>query len=206
MTFISYILPTRNRPDALATTLAKLGDLPRPEHELAGGAEVIVVDNASDPSASIPCRLNNGLPIALIRRCTNDGAAARNLAANLARGQWLAMLDDDSHPLDCGHLHALAGVPAEVAAIGADIRLPDGSREAGGLPEVFIGCGVAIRRDAFLDAGGYDPSFHYYAEEYDLCAKLILRGGRIIHDSSFRVLHEKLWTCLLYTSPSPRDS
>jgi hypothetical protein len=39
--------------------------------------------------------------------------------------------------------------------------------------------------------GGYDPGFVYYAEEYDLCAKLIAAGGRVVHDPRFRVLHRK---------------
>jgi hypothetical protein len=69
--------------------------------------------------------------------------------------------------------------------------LPTGKREAGGLPEVFTGCGVAIRRAVFNDLGGYDPSFHYYAEEYDLSARIIVAGFRIVHDRRFRVLHHK---------------
>lgn len=68
----------------------------------------------------------------------------------------------------------------------------DPKREAGGLPEVFIGCGVAIRRDAFLHAQGYDHRFHYYAEEYDLAAKLIAQGGRIAFDRRFQVHHRKV--------------
>ena len=81
-----------------------------------------------------------------------------------------------------------------MAAIGADIVLPSGKRESGGLPEVFVGCGVAIRTDAFLRAGGYDAGFGYYAEEYDLCAKLIAAGHRIAHSVRFRVEHRKAET------------
>ncbi|MCZ6494224.1 MAG: hypothetical protein O6933_09115, partial [Planctomycetota bacterium] len=119
-------------------------------------------------------------------------AAARNFAAEQAQGDWLIMLDDDSYPLDTDFITVLNEAPPDVAAIGADIRLPDERREAGGLPEVFVGCGAAIRRQAFLDVGGYDPSFHYYVEEYDLCAKLLLAGHRIVHDERFRVKHEKV--------------
>src|SRR6185503_611566 len=56
----------------------------------------------------------------------------------------------------------------------------------------FIGCGVAIRLRSFLAAGGYDPTFDYYAEEYDLAARFILAGYRIVHDRRFRVMHEKV--------------
>ena len=185
---ISYLLPTRNRPRVLEATLAALGGLP--DH--AGRAEVILVDNASEPPVRAPARLSNGVPVKVVRRETNSGAAARNRGARAARGAWLVMLDDDSHPQDTGHLRVIEEAPKDVAAIGAEITLPDGSREAGGLPEVFVGCGAAVRRRAFLDAGGYDPGFGFYAEEYDLCAKLLLAGWRVEHDGRFRVLHRKV--------------
>jgi hypothetical protein len=60
------------------------------------------------------------------------------------------------------------------------------------LPEVFIGCGVAIRRSVFLELGGYDATFNYYAEEYDLAARMILAGYRVAFDPWFRVEHHKV--------------
>lgn len=193
---LSYVLPTRNRPDRLQRTLDALGELDGDAHRAAGGGEVIVVDNASQPAvARTPSTLANGLPLRIIRLNANRGAAARNVGVENARGSWIVMLDDDSHPLDCGHIDVLLHTPPDVAAIGADIVLPDGSRERGGLPEVIIGCGAAIRREAFLAVDGYDATFDYYAEEYDLCAKLILAGWRVAHEvgdaARFRVLHEK---------------
>ncbi len=189
---ISYILPTHNRPDRLAKSLTCIGRLRADDHPAFGTAEVIIVDNASDSPPSIPDELENGLPVHVVHLSSNLGAAARNIAAKQARGDWLIMLDDDSYPLDTDFIQVLNEATSDVAAIGADIVLPNGRREAGGLPEVFVGCGVAIRREAFLDAGGYDPSFHYYVEEYDLCAKLLLAGHRVIHDDRFRVKHEKV--------------
>ncbi len=189
---ISYLLPTRNRPRALWQTLSALGALSFDEHDAVGGAEVIVVDNASEPAVELPPELDNGIPLRCLHLDENSGAAARNHGAAEARGEWLVMLDDDSYPLDTGHLEVLANASVDVAAIGAEILLSDGTREAGGLPEVIVGCGAAIRRDAFLAAGGYDPSFHYYAEEYDLCAKLLLAGLRVRHDLRFRVRHGKV--------------
>ena len=187
---ISYILPTCNRPRALARTLAALGALRDDDHAGVGSAEVIVVDNGSDPPPHLPRRLENDLPVAAIRLGSNEAAASRNLAARRAGGEWLVMLDDDSHPT-APFLDLLRELPRDVAAVGAQITLPGGGREAGGLPEVFVGGGVAIRRRAFLDAGGYDPAFHYYAEEYDLCARLLMAGHRVVHDWRFRVRHEK---------------
>ncbi len=188
---ISFVLPTRNRPALLAETLAGIGRLDGASLAAAGGAEVIVVDNASSPAASGPDRLGCGAPVRFVRRAENEGAAARNAGVDAACGEWIVMLDDDSHPRDTGFVAALRAAPRDVAAIGAEIVLPDGSREAGGLPEVFIGCGVAIRREAFVRAGGYDAAFHYYAEEYDLAAKFLLAGWRVTHDRQFRVAHMK---------------
>ena len=189
---ISYLLPTRNRPEALSATLEALGDLSVHAHERVGGAEVIVVDNVSDPPVELPPALANGMPVNVIRQDVNAGAAARNVGAALANGEWLIMLDDDSHPLDVNHLWVIEEADEDVAAIGAEIHLPEGGREDGGLPEVFVGCGVAVRREAFLAVEGYDPTFGFYAEEYDLCAKLLLAGWRIVHDLRFRVLHRKV--------------
>jgi len=188
---LAYILPTHNRPERLAHTLERIGALGGAAHERAGGAEVIVVDNASRPGATAPRELANGLPVRMLRRDRNEGAAGRNAGARETDAPWLCMLDDDSHPTGCGHLAVIDDAPADLGAIGAEITLSSGAREAGGLPEVVIGCGALVRRDAFLDAGGYDASFHYYAEEYDLCAKLLLAGLRVGHDRRFRVRHEK---------------
>ncbi|MHC4100015.1 MAG: glycosyltransferase family 2 protein [Planctomycetota bacterium] len=185
-------MPTRNRSEALSTTLDALSDLSAHAHERVGGAEVIVVDNESDPPVELPAELANGMPVNVVRQDVNAGAAARNAGAALARGEWLVMLDDDSHPLDVNHLWVIAEAEDDVAAIGAEIRLPEGGREDGGLPEVFVGCGAAVRRDAFLAVKGYDPAFGFYAEEYDLCAKLLLAGWRVVHNLQFRVLHRKV--------------
>lgn len=192
---IAYVLPTRDRPDELCLTLAALGSLP--PHD----AEVIVVDNASASPARVPARLSNGLPARALRMGENLGAAARNqgVRATDPASEWIVMLDDDSSPEGLGVLAACRDAPSDVLAIQAEIGLGSGvsasaARESGGLPEVFIGCGAAVRRSAFLSVGGYDPAFGYYAEEYDLCARLLLAGGRVAMDRRFFVSHRKVKT------------
>jgi len=194
---ISYIVPTRNRPEVLRETLRGIEALG--DHARAGGAEIIVVDNASEPAARVPKMLANGVTIDLVRRTHNEGAAARNVAALHAdpASDWLVMLDDDSHPLDLNFVESLRGQPRDVGAVSADIFLGTSpqsitGREQGGLPEVFIGCGVAIRRSLFVALGGYDHRFNYYAEEYDLAARILLAGYRVVFDQTFRVLHRKV--------------
>lgn len=188
---LTYLLPTHNRPQRLKQTLEAIAALDEAAHRPIGGGEVIVIDNASDIPVPAPRKLPNGCAVRVIRLPSNIGAAARNRGAKAARGEWIIMLDDDSYPLDSNHVDVLLEADEDIAAIGAEITLPNGEHEAGGLPEVIIGCGAAIRRQAFLDCGGYDPDFDYYAEEYDLCARLLLHGWRIVHDRRFRVRHEK---------------
>ena len=201
MTAISFVIPTRDRPDDLVRTIAALGAYPAP---LLGDAEIVVVDNASEIRAEqvLPTRTTNGIPIESIRLDENIHTAARNTAARAASGAWLVMLDDDSAPVlpkphetnqSAGDfVRTLDALPESIAAIGGEIFLPSGSRESGGLPEVIIGCGSAIRRDVFLSAGGYDPAFGYYAEEYDLCARLIASGHTIAHTDAIAFLHRKV--------------
>ncbi len=182
----AYVLPTRNRHDALRETIASLASL-------GLDAPILVVDNGSDvPVALTGSECNAGAQVARLDH--NAGAAGRNVGVELLakRFEWVVMLDDDSAPIDAGFVHALHQASDEVGAVTADIFLTSGGREAGGLPEVPVGCGVAYRVGAFLDAGGYDPAFGYYAEEYDLSAKLIARGWRVRFDPRFRVEHRKV--------------
>lgn len=192
---IAFVLPTRNRPERLAQTLSALGEL-----RTGGRAEVVVVDNASDERPSLPSRLPNGMAVRGVFLESNAGAAGRNagVEASSESCSWVVMLDDDSHPVEAFEPFAataarLEAQPEGVGAVMADIHLPaHGRREAGGLPEVWVGCGVALRRGVYLEAGGYDASFGYYAEEYDLAARLLRRGLSVAFDPAFRVEHHKV--------------
>ena len=194
---ISFVLPTRDRHEQLAATLDALGSL-----TLGHQAEAIIIDNASARPARAPGALANGMPARVIRLDHNAGAAARNAGVEAAAPttRWIVMLDDDSHPVESCEpfgttVDRLLALPDDTAAVMADIHLPArGCRESGGLPEVFIGCGVAIRREAFAKVGGYDPAFNYYVEEYDLAARLLAQGWGVAFDPAFRVDHHKVDT------------
>lgn len=201
---ISFVMPTRNREAVLAQTLSRLSELTLPR---GVEAELIVVDNASSrkvSSAALRAGLRGAMDVRAIRLEQNRSAAARNFGAAHSRGEWVVMLDDDSYPISGeGLVSALREAGEDVGAVGGQIFLPEEhrgaeavsagivAREAGGLPEVFIGCGAAIRREVFESSGGYDARFDYYAEEYDLCARLLLAGLRVSYDHRFTVMHRK---------------
>ncbi|HEX8875353.1 MAG TPA: glycosyltransferase [Phycisphaerales bacterium] len=193
---IAYVFPTRDRHVEVRRTLMAIESLG--SHASVGGAEVLIADNAGSIPLDLPVSLRSGLPVRVLERERNEGAAARNACVRAASGlvQWIVMLDDDSAPLDTGLFDAIRDAGPDVAAVQARISLPRERgilrHESGGLPEVFIGCGVAIRRSVFEQLGGYDPSFDYYAEEYDLSARMIAAGCRIAYDPRFRVEHRKV--------------
>jgi GT2 family glycosyltransferase len=187
---VSMIIPTRNRSQELAVTLDKIAAIT--EDEFDGKVELIVIDNDSEQRLDVPTQLSNGVVVHSVVLDENQNTAARNIGAQLATGDWLLMLDDDSSPINAGAFRNLEHVPDEIGAVGGEILLPNGSHEAGGLPEVIVGCGCFIRRELFLQVGGYDQSFGFYAEEYDLCARIIAEEWRVIHDRSFLFEHRKV--------------
>ena len=193
MPAISFVIPTHNRKEVLSQTMGMIGCYPL--DQLGGSdSQVIILDNASDSPVSeyVPPRLANGLEVHVHRLDENVSASARNFGVAKARCQWIVMLDDDSSPVRGDISSVLDAMPIDVAAVGGEIMLRDETHEAGGLPEVVVGCGCAIRRSAFIEAGGYDSDFGYYAEEYDFCAKLIANGHRIVHSRAMVFEHRKV--------------
>ncbi len=94
----SIVVPTFNRPRQLARCLAALERLEPPED----GFEVIAVDDGSEPPIDVES------PVARLIRQPNGGpGAARNAGAAVARGRFLAFIDDDCLP-DRGWLRALS--------------------------------------------------------------------------------------------------
>jgi GT2 family glycosyltransferase/Tfp pilus assembly protein PilF len=99
---VSVIVPTYNRPDMLVDTLKSI------LAQTYRNFEIIVVNDCGLDVAGIVDWLNKEGNITYVRHGRNRGlAAARNTGIRLARGKYLAYLDDDDlfHP---NHLETLA--------------------------------------------------------------------------------------------------
>lgn len=102
--FFSVIIPTYNRPAQLARCLQALT---RTDY-LLEKFEVIVVDDGSvEPPESVVGQFRGLIDVRLCSQANAGPAAARNLGARQARGEFLAFTDDDCTPAS-GWLRALA--------------------------------------------------------------------------------------------------
>jgi GT2 family glycosyltransferase len=180
--------------------------------------EIIVVDNASPDGTA--ARVRERFPeVRLLANETNAGfGAANNQAAEIARGEVLALVNSDAvvppgwiEPL----LAALRrpGVGAVVPAlvnedgtmqIAGALAAPDGSVLALGngddvddpawrfprATDFGAAACMVLRRDTFLEAGGFLDDYNpAYFEDVDLCLTLLERGLRTLYLPDVRVLH-----------------
>jgi GT2 family glycosyltransferase len=152
--------------------------------------EIIVVDNAStDGTAEVVAPLVDQL-IPLKR---NLGSCAKAYGVDRARGRYVVFLDDDSYPWS-GSLDRMMEHfedDRQLGAAGFRVHLPDGREECGGLPDVFVGCGVGFRAEALRAAGGLDRNFFMQAEEYDLSFRLAVAGWDVRVFDDLHVEHLK---------------
>ena len=187
MTTISVVVPATDGPATLprcTTALARAA-------ATAGPVEIVVVNG---PRSLGVC-------------------AARNTGAARASGGVLVFVDSDVEV----HADALARIraafaddPGLTAVFGSYDDAPPGGtvaafrnllhhhvhhRGAGPASTFWSGLG-AIRRDAFLAAGGFDGERfpHPSIEDVDLGARLVAGGARIVLDPAIQGTHLKAWT------------
>jgi GT2 family glycosyltransferase len=196
----SVVVLTYNRAPELARTLAHTLALPeRPP--------VIVVDNgSSDGTADL---VGARFPEArLIRLRENFGAAARNIGARSATTPYVAFSDDDTlwAAGSLARAEAMLDAHPRVAVLSARVLVGAERREdaacaamaasplpSAGLPGRavvgFLAGAAVFRRDAFFEAGGYEPRFFIGGEEALLAYDLLAHGWRIVYSDRLTVHH-----------------
>ncbi len=180
--------------------------------------ETILADNASsDGSAAF---VRDRFPsVRVVETGGNLGfAAGNNAGAAVARGEWLAFLNNDT-VADAGWLRCLAAEAAahpDYAVVTSRVvfmddplivdSAGDGYFRAGGAfkhgygapaagfmvsREVFGACGAAfmIRRADFERLGGFDAGFFMNFEDVDLSYRARLAGSRVWYAASAVVRH-----------------
>lgn len=185
---VSFVLSTRDRRDVLLATLGRVFAC-----DLDGDAfDVHVVDNASTDGTAEAVR--EAFPaVRLIEAGGNRGSVAKNLALPHALGRYVVFLDDDSYPAEGAVRRMIRHFEADprLGAATFAVELPDGTRECSAYPDVFIGCGVGLRRKALRLVGGLPDDFFMQAEEYDLSLRLLDGGWAVQRFDDLLVRHLK---------------
>jgi len=88
---VSVVIPTRNRPQSLRSTLASISagvELPR---------EIIVIDQSDLPleSVDLSTELGHGILLQMVRQALPSSTIARNTGIRLARQDIILFMDDD---------------------------------------------------------------------------------------------------------------
>ncbi|MCU7495318.1 MAG: glycosyltransferase [Ignavibacteria bacterium] len=186
---VSFILPSFNREVILRQVLSRLSG-----HVYNFNYEIIVVDNnSSDNSVAMVKEL---FPrVRVLEMKSNLGAKSRNVALEVASGEYIMMLDDDSYPIDDSVEKAIAvlenDAEGKVGCIAFNIQRVDGSFETSGIYMNFTGCGAMFPKSIFELIGNYPEDYLYYAEEYDLSSRIMAGGFRILNFKELQVLHLK---------------
>jgi GT2 family glycosyltransferase len=206
LTETTVVVPTRDRPHALAACLRSLAEIERPP----GGFEVIVVDDGSTVPVRAPTPAEPAWNDLRVLRIAHAGpAAARNAGAANGHGELLAFTDDDCLPaadwlvklrremLDDGAdavggrvVNVVADDPwADASQILLD-RLYDWYNANPADARFLASSNLLVRRAAFEAIGGFDTAFPAAAaEDRDLCQRLREAGRRLAFAPEARVLH-----------------
>lgn len=177
MTRFSVVIPVFNAADSIDRTLGALA-----RQELPKGVELEVVvadDGSSDGSADL---IHQSHPWVTVVRQENQGpAAARNLGAAVATGDYLLFVDSDDLPYGTwiATFADLVATP-DIGVAGCGARKIDGNtgETLDILPDggsMWVAGTAAVRRDVFKQIGGYDAALKF-GENTDMMSRAVEQG------------------------------
>jgi GT2 family glycosyltransferase len=202
---VSVIIPTRNRRESLVRCLDALAAQTLPP----GRFEVVVVDDGSEPSLAMdPARWAPQFAVKLVRQGNTGPAGARNRGLAEAVGEWIAFTDDDTLPQPDWLAHLVAalernpaalvggktvnGLPddlfAEASMLVLDLAYEHFNRDAGNAA-FFASNNLALRRDGFLAAGGFDVRFVVASEDREFCDRWRMQRRPLVWERGAVVEH-----------------
>jgi GT2 family glycosyltransferase len=211
---VSVVIPNYNGRNLLETCLASLE-----AEETAVDAGVIVVDNgSSDGSVEWLMEDRPDIGVVALDS-NRGFARACNLGAAIADGDIVIFLNNDAtvRPGWCralavglqtrpdvviaGGLTLFTDRPAVVNSAGTRLALSaagtdigfgervDGRFRRPGFVAGVSGVSMAVRRDWFLDTGGFDEDMFMFGEDVDLCTRAWIEGRRVVYTPDSVVLH-----------------
>jgi glycosyltransferase involved in cell wall biosynthesis len=207
---ISVIIPTYNRAEHLRRTIRYLLDQSdAPEHEI-----LVIDDGSTDSTLELIHEFEEKLAGKLRRIPAghHGPAAARNLGIIKARGNIIAMIDDDCLPEPDWLANLIRGFEKDdrLAGIGGQTLPVDDTNIWSRFQDLFAmrkphedGSGItflltnnaAFRRDHLIEIGGFDETFPAAAgEDVDLCMRLRAKGYTLGYEPKARIRHHNITT------------
>ena len=176
----TVVITTKDRSDELRTAL-------RSAVAQEGPVDVLVVDDGSTDGTTDMVRTE--FPEVRVERSeiSRGYIAQRNAAARLATADVLISIDDDAefrsprsvadtladfeHP----RIGAVA-IPGVDVRYGPEVRQAPPNRNGAWITPSYWGTAHAVRRELFLELGGYREELREMFEEVDFCLRLLDAG------------------------------
>lgn len=204
MPFFSIIIPTFNRPKALAMCLETLAELDYPRHCF----EVIVVDDGSAFSLKhIVDPFLNRLKITLCKAFHGGPATARNTGVLRSKGEFLAFVDDDCRPdrrwlrslAEClvANPHSIVG-GRTINALSDNVFSAASQLVTDYLYDYYLNIStpsfntnnLALACRTFHEIGGFDTDFTFAGgEDREFCSRALREGKKLLYCSDAVVYH-----------------
>lgn len=204
-TRFSVIIATFNRPDELTQCIRAIAGLQYPRD----GFEVIVVnDGGASGRLDHLAGIAGDVDLRLVSKPNAGPGAARNAGAAVARGEFLAFVDDDCLPPPDWLTRLAAAVEKYPDALigGRTINALNGNlfsqasqtlvdyvyayyNEPGASRnEFFASNNMTLSADAFRAMGGFDELFRT-AEDRELCNRWWTSGGKFRYEPEILMHH-----------------
>jgi GT2 family glycosyltransferase len=150
-------------------------------------AETVVIDDGSEQP--VPQGLRTAFPNVRFERVDRSLGLVvqRNHLARMLNTTYYLSLDDDSFPVAGDISDAITWLEGHPSVVALALHIVQ-ANESIPLPQelgepfpvrYYIGCGHLLRRQQFLELGGYLDRLHYFSEEVDFCLKALLKGFSI---------------------------
>jgi GT2 family glycosyltransferase len=189
---VAITITTHNRREELARTLAHLHRLdPAPDEIL------VCADGCSDGTLAL-LRQHTAVQT-IVHEQPAGSIPSRNELARACKSDVFISLDDDSYPLDpdfIAEVRANFDRHSRTAVIGFAQRsdeFPETLAQTAFGHAQFVGSyansGAAIRRDVFLQLGGYPDFFFHAYEEPDFALRCVCAGWQVRYEPSLLVRH-----------------
>jgi len=189
---LAILIPTRNRPDILATTLVEL------EKAGFGGVALWVYDDCSTDAEAIPSVIKVWPGARVLRGEQRIGQAeGRNILMRACGKEFGLLIDDDSFPISASALQRHLAGPRDACRAITTFQYLDVPTQRFSIPRevcegvafTFQGGGSLFHIPTVLRMGGYRSFFVYGYEEPELAMRIYMNGFQIWYDPGLVVHH-----------------